>query len=216
MKPVWGAKTSSGSVQASLGLDLGEAARLTSAEVLERLASSANGITSAEAVARLQKWGPNTLGTHGVTAWEVLLRQLRNPLLILLAGAALLSFFTGDHTTATIIFVISGLSVGVSFFNEYRSERAAEDLHARIHHRELVLRDGAVHQVDVTDLVPGDVVLLDVGDIVRADLRLLEASSLECDGAVVTGESMPVVKTVDPGAPNDSPLDLPDCALRVM
>jgi Mg2+-importing ATPase len=194
-------------------LELSDAARLPSAEVLERLGSSAEGLSASEAAERLKTFGPNSLGTHQITALEVLVRQLRNPLLILLAGAAIVSFIVADRTSAIIILAISGLSVGLSYFNEYRAERIAEELHARIRHRELVLRDGTVHQVDVTELVPGDVVLLDVGDIVPADLRLLESGAMQCDEAVVTGESMPVAKTNDATPAGESPLDLPSCAL---
>ncbi|MGH7776217.1 MAG: cation-transporting P-type ATPase, partial [Candidatus Dormibacterales bacterium] len=194
--------------------DLAEAARLDAREVLRSLGSSSPaGLTSGEAAARLASWGPNSLGSHRVTALGVLLRQLRNPLLILLAAGALISFGLGDHTDGSMILVISGLSVGLSFFNEYRSERLAEELHARIRHRALVVRDATVHQVDVTELVPGDIVLLDVGDVVPADMRLLETSALECDEAVVTGESMPAAKTSGPSSAPDSPLDLPSCAL---
>jgi P-type Mg2+ transporter len=196
----------------SADLDLAQAARLPVDQVMARLESSASGLSSAEAQARLKTYGPNTLGTHHVTWVEVLVRQLQNPLLILLAVAAVISFFVGDRTDSTIILVISALSVGVSFVNEFQSERVAEDLHARIRHRELVMRDGEVGQIDVTQIVPGDVVILDVGDIVPADMRLFEVDGLETDEAVATGESMPVAKTIEPGA-GDSPLDLPSCTL---
>jgi Mg2+-importing ATPase len=74
------------------------------------------------------------------------------------------------------------------------------------------VRGGDSAQVDVTELVPGDVVRLEVGDVVAADLRLLRADGLECDEAVLTGESLPAEKSAEPiGAPG-SPLDLPSCA----
>ena len=194
-------------------LELSDAARLSSGDVMARLGTSADGLSSGEAQARLKTYGPNSLGTHCVSGLQVFLRQLRNPLLILLAAAAVISFLVADRTSAIVILAISAMSVGLSFFNEYRAERVAEELHARIRQRELVVRDGSVRQVDVTDLVPGDIVLLDVGDIVPADMRLVEASAMECDEAVVTGESMPVAKTSDVTAAGDSPLDLPGCAL---
>jgi Mg2+-importing ATPase len=197
----------------SAPLELGEAGRLPVDVVLQRLGSSQNGLSTSDAAARLKQFGPNSLGTHRTTALQILVRQLRNPLLILLAGAAAVSFAVSDRTSALIILGISGLSVGLSFVNEFRAEKVAEELHARIQHRELVLRDGTVHQVDVTDLVPGDVVLLDVGDVVPADLRLIASGAMECDEAVVTGESMPVAKTDAATPAGDSPLDLPSCAL---
>ena len=71
----------------------------------------------------------------------------------------------------------------------------------------------SIVEIDVTDLVPGDLVRLDLGQIVPADLRVVEATGLECDEAVLTGETMPVAKTVEAAAPGDSPLDLASCAL---
>src|SRR6266540_2758819 len=105
-----------------------------------------------------------------------------------------------------------GLSVGLGFVNEYRSELAVAALHAGIRHQALVWRDGSQQRLDVRDLVPGDVVALRVGDLVPADLRLLEADQLECDEAVLTGEPIPAVKTADPVLASDSTVDLPSCA----
>ena len=81
------------------------------------------------------------------------------------------------------------MSVGLSFFNEYRSEKAVEALHSQIRHLAFVDRDGQPAEVAVTEIVPGDVVHLRVGDVVPADLRLLEVHGLECDESVLTGES---------------------------
>ena len=196
-------------------IELAAVAPLAIDEVLPRLGAELAGLTSSEATDRLRRFGPNSLGTSGVSAFGVLVRQLRNPLLLLLGAGALISFAVGQHTDAVMILLISGLSVGLSFFNEYRSERVAQDLHERIRHRALALRDGRPTRVDVTDLVPGDVVMVDVGDIVPADLRLLSVSALEADESVITGESMPVAKTAAAmdAAAGRSPLDLPSCAL---
>jgi len=180
--------------------------------VLARLGVTEGGLSAAEAARRLDQFGPNVVASHRVTAREVLIRQLRNPLLILLVGAASVSATTGDPTDAVIIAVIVGLSVGLGFVNEYRSERAVAALHANMRHTAVVWRDGAEQEVDVKSLVPGDVVALGVGDLVPADVRLLEAVQLECDEAVLTGESMPAIKTVDTDA-EDSSLAVPSCAL---
>ncbi len=104
------------------------------------------------------------------------------------------------------------LERGLGFANEFRSERAVEALHDRIRHTALTLRDGRAVAVDVTELVPGDLVRLGMGDVVPADLRLLEADGLECDEAVLTGESLAEPKTAKPAKPS-SPLELPSCAL---
>ena len=91
------------------------------------------------------------------------------------------------------------MSVGLGFVNEYRAEKAAEALHSQIHHEAVVIRDGQAAAVDVTELVPGDLVELRLGDIVPADIRLLDAIGLECDESVLTGESLPVDKTTGTG-----------------
>jgi P-type Mg2+ transporter len=179
---------------------------------LSRLASTGGGLSTGEASARLDAVGANVLRSHGARPVAVLMRQLRNPLLILLVAAAVMSLFVGERTDAAIILAIIGLSVGLGFFNEYRSERAVEALHSQLRHTALALRDGQPGQIDVTELVPGDVVRLGVGDVVPADMRLLDVEGLECDEAVLTGESLPAEKDIEPiGAP-ESPLDLPSCA----
>ncbi|HZQ49999.1 MAG TPA: magnesium-translocating P-type ATPase [Candidatus Dormibacteraeota bacterium] len=179
-------------------MELVEAARLTAAEALERLESTPAGLTAAEHDRRLGVYGPNAIRSHGTTPLTVLWRQLRNPLLLLLGVATAVSFAVGERTDALIILAIVGLSVGLGFFNEYRSERVVEALHNSIRHHALALRGGAPLAVDVTDLVPGDVVLLRTGDLVPADVRLLEARELEADEAVLTGEAMPRTKSADP------------------
>ena len=175
-----------------------EAARSDAADVIVRLGSSDSGLTSSEATRRLCVYGPNAIRSYGASPVSILWRQLRNPLLILLSGATVTSLIVGERTDAIIILAIIALSVGLGFFNEFRSERVVEALHASIRHRAQILRDGRPSTVDVTEMVPGDVALLRTGDLVPADLRLLEARELECDEAVLTGEAMPKSKSPDP------------------
>jgi Mg2+-importing ATPase len=193
-------------------LALSEAARLPAEEVLQRLGSTRSGLSSLEAANRRWIYGDNVLVKHRVTAMGVLRRQLRNPLLILLLAAAAVSGVTGDPTNALIIAAIVFLSVGLGFVNEYRSERAVVALHAKVHHQTLVERDLAQQRIDVRDVVPGDILSLRVGDIVPADVRLLDTVEVECDEAVLTGESMPCAKSAAPAARIDSDLDLSSCA----
>ena len=94
-------------------IDLTAAGRLAPAEVLERLGSTDSGLTSTQAEERLRTLGPNVLVTHRVTALGVLVRQLRNPLLILLLAAAAVSGLTGDPTDTVIIATIVVLSIGL-------------------------------------------------------------------------------------------------------
>ncbi len=193
-------------------LELSAAAALAPAEALGRLGADAAGLSSVEAARRLAVYGPNVLRAHRVSLVAVLVRQLRSYLLLLLVGAAVVSAVVGDGTEALIIGVIIALSVGLSFLNEFRSEKAVEALHAQIRHLATVDRDGRSTEVEVRELVPGDLVHLRVGDVVPADLRLLEVQELECDESVLTGESQAATKTAEAQPPGDSPLDLPSCA----
>ena len=158
-------------------------------EVLRLLDSTAVGLSSAEASARLVRVGPNAVRSHHVKALAVLGRQLRNAVLILLAGTAIVSFFLGDSMQAIIIGVILAASIGLGFFNEYRAERAAAALHSRMRHTAVVSRDGEFVTLDVTKLVPGDVIRLTLGEAVPADARLIEIDGLECNESILTGES---------------------------
>jgi Mg2+-importing ATPase len=178
--------------------DLDVAAQSSIATVLTECGSRPDGLSSAEAQRRLAEVGPNALRAHEVPAWAILSRQFRNPLLLLLLAAATVSGLFGQGTDAIIIAGIVSLSIGLGFFNEFRSEQAVEALHRQIKHTALVQRDGAPKRVDVVDLVPGDIVSMSVGDVVPADLRLLDEKQLSCDEAVLTGESLPAEKTCQP------------------
>ncbi|MFD8394311.1 magnesium-translocating P-type ATPase [Streptomyces sp. NPDC059680] len=189
------------------------AAALPTAQVLRDLQVPEGGLSSEEAARRLKRWGPNAVHSHRARAWLVLWHQLRSPLLGLLLAAAVVSYFVGERSDAMIIAVIVALSVGLGFVNEFRAEKTAQSLHAKIRHRAVVLRDGRPQEVEVTTLVPGDVVELRLGDIVPADLRLLQAAGLECSESVLTGESLPVAKDTAAVPAGTALADLSGCAL---
>ena len=182
---------------APAALDTAAAGLLPAEAVLARLDSGPEGLASGEAAARRARVGPNVLRTRRETALAVLVRQLRNPLLLLLLGAALVSGLTGAPIDALIIATIVLLSVGLGFTSEYRAAGAVAALHADIHYRARVWRDGVPTEVPTADLVPGDVIALAVGDIVPADVRLLEPTRMECDESVLTGESLPAAKSAE-------------------
>lgn len=200
------------SAEAWDGLELVAAAGLEAEAVLGRLGTAESGLAPLEASRRLGVVGPNAILSHRARRLQVLLRQLRNPLLILLAAAALVSILVGERADALIILVIVFASVGLGFINEYRSEKAVEELHSSIRHTAVATRGGRSTDVNVTDLVPGDIVHLDVGEVVPADLRLLEANALQLDEAVLTGESVPAPKRKEPVREGGAPLDLASCA----
>ncbi|WP_442790085.1 magnesium-translocating P-type ATPase [Nocardia sp. CDC160] len=190
-----------------------DAASRAGTGVLAALAVSEDGLTTQESERRLQRYGPNAVRSHRARMLPVLVRQLRSPLLLLLVGTAIVSFFLGERTDAIVIGVIVAMSVGLGVLNEYRAERAADALHERIRHRVVVWRDGATRSLDLAALVPGDIVELRSGELVPADIRLLAVNGLHCDESVLTGESEPVEKNVDPVASGSEVAELACCVL---
>ncbi len=180
-------------------------------EVLGSLGSQASGLATDEAVARAGVYGPNAVRTHHASAWSVLVSQFSSPLLWLLLVAAAVSGFVGERLDALIIGIIVAASVGLGFANEFRAERAAEALHSEVRHRVPTMRDGRSTEVEVTALVPGDVVHLGVGSIVPADLRILQANHLQCDESILTGESVPAEKSADAVGSGAALADLSSC-----
>jgi Mg2+-importing ATPase len=210
--PAAGSPPSHGEASSWDTISVQQAAELSPDAALRELGSSREGLSSLEVLSRLAAIGPNVIRSHTAGPLQVLLRQVKNPLLILLTGAAVTSLAVGEYTDAGIILGIICLSVGLGFFNEYRASQAVKALHSQIHHMLLVLRDGKFASIDVTDLVPGDIVRLDVGDVVPADVRLITSTGLECDESVLTGEATPAEKHVEAAVRRTGQLDLPSCA----
>jgi len=194
------------------GMAVTDASALEFAAVLDALATSATGLSGAEAAERLRRGGANAVRAHHAQPLKVLARQLHSPVLVLLAVTAGVSFFLGQRIDTLVIGTILLASIGLGFLNEYRAERATEALHSQVTHTAAVLRDGAPVQVDVTALVPGDVVRLALGEVVPADVRLLDTSGLQCDESVLTGESLPADKAPDAVAAGAALGDLASCA----
>lgn len=183
------------------------------AQVLTEFRSVEHGLSTADALERLARQGPNAIRSRGARPWRVLGRQLRSPIVLMLFGTAIVAGFLGDITDAVVIGMILLLSVGLGFVNEFRAERAADAMHDRLRHTAVVRRSGAAQRVDVTELVVGDVVVLSVGTVVPADLRLLHAEGLECDESILTGEAMAAVKRVASVPQGTGVGDLTCCAL---
>lgn len=162
----------------------------------EQLNSSADGLSSSEAAARLARFGPNLI--HGERKRALLLQFLakfRNPLVIILLAASAISAFTGDATSFFIIGAIVLMSVTLDFVQEYRAGQAAERLRQSVAVRIRVLRDGKPCDIPMAELAPGDVALLSAGDLVPGDGRVLEAKDFFVNQALLTGEPYPVEKS---------------------
>jgi len=179
---------------------------------LESLHTSIAGLTTAEAQRRAAQFGPNVVPHARAGPLRVLISQLANPLLLLLAATAIISLALHQSTDAIIILIIVAMSVGLGFFNEYRSLQVVAELGHRLRRTAVALRDGNATVVDAISLVPGDIIALRLGDIVPADVRLVDAQGLECDEAVLTGEGVPTPKSFEPASGSGGPLELQSCA----
>ncbi len=170
-----------------------------------------NGLTSLDAAERLKQDGPNRL--QPATQRAVVLQflaQFRNPLVLILLVAIVISALTGDVTGALIIGVIVVMSVTLDFVQAYRAGRAAERLALQVAVTATVLRDGKPCELPVTELVRGDVVLLSAGNLIPADARLLEANDFFVNQAQLTGEPFPVEKKAPPPQDVTAPAAAPE------
>ena len=164
--------------------------------LLARLETSQSGLSAEEAQKRLDKYGYNELAKRKrrFILVEFLLR-FRSPLVIILLLAGLISGFVGEMTDATLIFAMVLLSGILDFYQEFKAEKAARMLKEKVTTTATVLRSGSKQEVKLSEIVPGDVILLSAGDIVPADARAMAARDLFVDQSALTGESFPVEKT---------------------
>jgi P-type Mg2+ transporter len=177
-----------------------------SADEFGGLQTSEHGLTSAEAVARLGRFGPNQIeGRRRLTGTRLFLSQFRSPIILVLLAAAVLSGFLGDVPDAIIIFVIVLVSGLLAFSQERGAGNAVDALLAVVEVKVTVLRDGEPTEVPAREVVPGDVVRLQSGSAIPADALVLEAKDLHVDESALTGESFPVQKRTGV-VPADTPL----------
>ena len=179
-------------------------------ETLEALyvqhASTPQGLSAAEAAARLASHGPNRVqDEQSLGALRLALHQFESPLVLILVFAALVSLLLGEWIESFIIIAIVLGSTALGFAQEYRASSAVAQLRGQLALRVRALRDGNIVSVTVSDIVPGDVVVLSAGNLVPADGRVIEAGDFLVSEASLTGESFPVEKS--PGVvPAGTPL----------
>ena len=167
--------------------------------VLTQLQSTAAGLSSGEARERLQQQGPNALPAAASRSMLArFLSQFNNLLIYVLLGSAVVTALLQHWVDTGVILAVVLINAVFGFVQEGRAEKALDAVKAMVSSRANVLRDGLRMAVPAEELVAGDCVLLEAGDRVPADLRLLRASSLKLDEAMLTGESVAVDKSADP------------------
>jgi magnesium-transporting ATPase (P-type) len=187
-----------GSVQDWHALEISEVERL--------LATGRRGLSGAEAAARLSVHGPNQLEEEPPPAAVVVFfRQFRSPLIFILLAAMVVTLLLAEYLDAVVIGLVLLLNAVIGFVQERKAEGAVRALMQLVVPVARVVRDGQDQEIDSRELVVGDVVLLESGVRVPADLRLRSAAALRVDESLLTGESVPVSKGVEPVAA-DAPL----------
>ena len=180
---------------------------LSTEEVLKNLDASAEGLSTAQAKERLEKYGPNKLKEAQKATWlQRFMAQLKDPMLIILMIAAVVSAATTvlDHfqtgaelgeglVEVGIILVVVLLNAILGVIQESKAEAAIEALQTMTAATCKVIRDGKQQVIHSDELVPGDIVVLEAGDAVPADGRIIENASLKIEEAALTGESVPVM-----------------------
>ncbi|KAE8353222.1 hypothetical protein BDV28DRAFT_111964 [Aspergillus coremiiformis] len=155
-----------------------------------------HGLSSADSATRLQRDGPNRVREmEGLSIWKILLRQVSNSLTLVLLITMAVSFGIHDYIEGGVITAVILLNIIVGFVQDYRAEKTIMSLHRLSAPVCKVLRDGRVSSVKAESLAVGDIVQLAVGDIVPADMRLVDGMNVSMDEALLTGESVPVMKT---------------------
>ena len=180
---------------------------LSETEIIEFFSSnSAEGLSPAEVAHRYEKYGWNELKFKpGKPPWQKFLLQFHQPLLYILLLAGAIKAILGSWTNAAVIWGVTLINAVIGYVQEAQAEGAIASLAKSVTTEVTVLREGQSLRIPSQDLVPGDLVLLTSGDKVPADLRLLKVRSLQIDESALTGESVPVNKSIQT-LPLDTPL----------
>ena len=190
-------------------------ANLSIVEALKSLESSEQGLSSVEAARRLSEYGENRIAElGGEPEWRRFLREFTHFFAVILWVAAALAFFAESRSpgegmwqlgvAVVAVIVINGV---FSYWQEYRAEKAIDALRQLLPQIAKVLRDGQLTTAPAEQLVPGDVILLEAGDNVPADCRLIASVDIRVNASTITGESLPIAKSVEESAEHQLALE---------
>lgn len=165
-------------------------------EILQQLnVDPQAGLSAEEAAARTDKYGSNELkGKPKKSLAALFFAQLKDMLIYVLLGAAIITLIIGEYVDSLIILLVVILNAVIGVFQEHKAEKAIEALQNMTTSKTLVRRNHNIIEIESKQLVPGDIVILDAGRIVPADLRLIESANLQIEESALTGESVPSEK----------------------
>ena len=168
-------------------------------EAFSALKARESGLDSDEASRRLSEYGPNALPEEGrISKLRIIIHQFANPLIYILIAAAVVTAILHDYIDTGVIIGVLTINAIIGFIQEFKAESSVRALKEMTVTKARVLRDGVEKEIDSRELVPGDIVLLASGDRVPAELRVFNTNELNIEEAMLTGESLPVEKTVKP------------------
>ncbi|MCX9081243.1 MAG: calcium-transporting P-type ATPase, PMR1-type [Candidatus Methanoperedens sp.] len=171
---------------------------MTKNDVLAELNITEQGLTSQDALLRLKKYGENELPEKKKRSRVgIFLEQFKNYLIFILLVAAVIEIFIGKYTEAFAIFIVLLVNATLGYTQEYKAQTSIEALRRISAPKAKVLRDQVRTRISTSKVVPGDIIFLETGDKVPADARLLEIVNLAAQESSLTGESIPVEKTIE-------------------
>ncbi len=164
--------------------------------IFDEFETSKKGLNESEAKKRLEKYGKNKIDRKKKFQWlKTLLNQFNSFLIYILIIASAVMFYLGNLLDAIVIFIIVLLNGGIGFFQQYKAEKAIENLKKLVVQKTRVIREGKKIEISSEEVVPGDIVYLEQGDKINADCRIIDEKNAQANEAVLTGESFPVSKT---------------------
>lgn len=171
----------------------------TSSEILKQLSVNADtGLSASEALQRKEDFGANVLESKKKKSiFKIIFSQLNDWLIYVLFAAVLITVFMGEYIDAAIITLVIFINAAIGTYQEVKAGKAIDALLKMSSPKALVKRGNQTREIDSTELVPGDIVILDAGRIIPADLRLLETINLQIEESSLTGESLPVPKNAE-------------------
>ena len=184
-------------------------------EVFHELNTSLNGLSEKEAKKRLEFYGFNELEEVEENRLKILLRQFSSPLIIVLIIAGAIALILREYKDTIVIYATILINGILGFSQEVKAISSIKALKSLVKGKIKVIRNGKEKEVDISFLVPGDVVILKEGDVVPADIRLIKTTRLLIDEAPLTGESIPVEKDADVVLPIETPIyERKNCAFK--
>jgi len=172
---------------------------MKSSEALDLLETTNEGLAQEDVSSRLKTFGKNEIEKEKrIGKLKIFLNQFRSPLIFLLIVAGLITILVKDYTDASVIFAAAILNSILGFYQENKAEEALTHLKTYIKERIRIIREGKESEIDAREIVPGDIIRISQGDRIPADARLIYVNNFMVDEALLTGESLPTNKVIEP------------------